>query len=107
MTTDTILVTGGTGYIGSHGCKALAVADFTPTYNNPMRGHCWPVQWGPFAHGDSRDRARLDTTLMECRPCAVMHFAAHLLVGESMTESALYHANNVIIDHAWYWAQLR
>ena len=35
MTGNTILVTGGAGYIGSHACKALARAGYTPViYDN-------------------------------------------------------------------------
>jgi UDP-arabinose 4-epimerase len=96
MTDKAILVTGGAGYIGSHACKALAAAGFTPVcYDNLMRGHRRAVQWGPFVHGDIRDRARLDGVLAEYRPQAVMHFAAHSLVGESVGDPALYYANNV------------
>jgi UDP-arabinose 4-epimerase len=96
MTNHTILVTGGAGYIGSHACKALAAAGFTPVcYDNLMRGHRWAVRWGPFVHGDIRDRARLDAVLAEYRPLAAMHFAAHSLVGESVGDPALYYANNV------------
>lgn len=58
MTNHTILVTSGAGYIGSHACKALAAAGFTPiTYDNLMRGHRRAVQWGPFVHGDICNRA--------------------------------------------------
>ena len=48
-----ILVTGGAGYIGSHTCKALAKAGFTPvTYDNLSTGHKENVQWGPLVIGD-------------------------------------------------------
>ena len=48
-----ILVTGGAGYIGSHTCKALAAAGFTPiTYDNMVYGHDWAVNWGPLVRGD-------------------------------------------------------
>ena len=42
----TILVTGGAGYVGSHACKALAVAGYTPiVYDNLSRGHREAVRW--------------------------------------------------------------
>ena len=42
-----VLVTGGAGYIGSHTCKALANAGYTPvTYDSLVHGHRWAVQWG-------------------------------------------------------------
>ncbi len=48
MNQQRVLVTGGAGYIGSHVCKALAGAGFTPvTYDNLCRGHEGAVRWGP------------------------------------------------------------
>jgi nucleoside-diphosphate-sugar epimerase len=42
----TILVTGGAGFVGSHTCKALARAGYTPiTFGNLERRHDWVVQW--------------------------------------------------------------
>jgi UDP-arabinose 4-epimerase len=39
-----VLVTGGAGYIGSHACKALAVAGHEPVvYDNLSGGHRWAV----------------------------------------------------------------
>ena len=52
-----ILVTGGAGYIGSHACKALAQAGYTPiAYDNLVYGHSSAVRWGPLEHGDIVDR---------------------------------------------------
>ena len=46
---QTILVTGGAGYIGSHACKALAAAGYMPVvYDNMEYGHDWAVKWGPW-----------------------------------------------------------
>src|SRR4051794_11125943 len=46
--TQSILVTGGAGYVGSHACKALAAAGLVPvTYDNLGRGHRDAVRWGP------------------------------------------------------------
>ena len=56
-----VLVTGGAGYIGSHACKALAAAGYTPvTYDSLATGWREAVQFGPFETGDLRDRERLD-----------------------------------------------
>ena len=42
---DTVLVTGGAGYIGSHACKALARAGFRPiAYDNLTYGHTEAVK---------------------------------------------------------------
>ena len=91
-----ILVTGGAGYIGSHACKALAAAGYTPvTYDNLSTGWEDAVQFGPFEKGDLIDRARLDQVFAAYQPIAVMHFAALSQVGESIREPELYWYNNV------------
>ena len=47
-----VLVTGGAGYIGSHACKALKQAGFTPvTFDNLVTGWTDAVKFGPFEHG--------------------------------------------------------
>jgi UDP-arabinose 4-epimerase len=92
----TVLVTGGAGYVGAHGCKALAAAGYRPVvYDNLIHGHEWAVQWGPFERGELSDRARLDEVFVSHRPEAVMHFAAFTAVGESVTDPGKYYRNNV------------
>ncbi|MDT8326087.1 MAG: UDP-glucose 4-epimerase GalE [Roseovarius sp.] len=91
-----ILVTGGAGYIGSHACKALKAAGYTPvTYDNLSTGWQEAVKFGPFEQGELTDRARLDQIFAAYQPVAVMHFAALSQVGESMREPGLYWHNNV------------
>ncbi|MCT4559057.1 MAG: UDP-glucose 4-epimerase GalE [Pelagimonas sp.] len=91
-----ILVTGGAGYIGSHACKALKAAGYTPvTYDNLVTGWQDAVKFGPFERGDLTDRARLDDVFAKYQPAAVMHFAALSQVGEAMTEPGRYWRNNV------------
>jgi UDP-arabinose 4-epimerase len=92
-----VLVTGGAGYIGSHAAKALARAGYEPVVlDNLAQGHRWAVQWGPLIEADLADTERLKQTLREQRVEAVMHFAAHLQVGESITEPRKYFWNNVV-----------
>ena len=92
-----ILVTGGAGYIGSHACKALKAAGFTPvTYDNLITGWQDSVKFGPFERGDLLDRARLDQVFAQYQPVAVMHFAALSQVPESMAEPGKYWRNNVM-----------
>lgn len=91
-----ILVTGGAGYIGSHACKALAQAGYTPvTYDNLVYGHREAVRWGELEIGDIGDRRRLDEVIEHYKPAAVLHFAAYTYVGESVKEPAKYYRNNV------------
>jgi UDP-arabinose 4-epimerase len=93
---STVLVTGGAGYIGSHVCKALATAGFSPvTYDQLIYGHKYAVKWGPLEIGDVRDRARLDEVLVRYQPIAVLHFAAFTYVGESIQNPGKYYSNNV------------
>lgn len=94
--TSPVLVTGGAGYIGSHACKALAKAGYTPiTYDSLVYGHQSAVRWGPFELGDIADRARLDNVITQHRPTAIMHFAAFTYVGESVQDPGKYYRNNV------------
>lgn len=91
-----VLVTGGAGYIGSHACKALRAAGYTPvTYDNLVTGWQDAVKFGPFEQGDLMDRARLDEVFAKYAPVAVMHFAALSQVGEAMSEPGRYWRNNV------------
>ncbi len=93
---DVVLVTGGAGYIGSHACKALAQAGYTPVvFDNLVYGHRWAVRWGPLEVGDIADRERIDQVIRRYRPAAVMHFAAFTYVGESVTDPGKYYRNNV------------
>ena len=82
-----ILVTGGAGYIGSHACKALAKAGYTPiAYDNLVYGHERAVKWGPLEVGDILDAERLSEIFKKNQPSAVLHFAAYAYVGESVQE---------------------
>ena len=54
VSSRSVLVTGGAGYIGAHTCKALSQAGYLPvTYDNLSTGHREAVQWGPLEVGES------------------------------------------------------
>ena len=91
-----ILVTGGAGYIGSHTCKALALAGHTPVVlDNFSTGHRWAVRWGPLVEGDVADRALVRETLAAFAIDSVIHFAANASVGESIAHPFRYLHDNV------------
>jgi len=93
---ETILVTGGAGYVGSHACKALARAGYRPVaYDSLIRGHREAVRWGPLVQADLADAKRLTDTIKRFEVAAVLHFAAFAYVGESVEEPGLYFRNNV------------
>ena len=94
--TQTVLVTGGAGYIGSHCCKLLASAGYRPVvYDDLSTGHRDFVKWGPLVEGDIRDRGKLADVLAAHRPALVMHFAALALVGDSVVQPERYWDVNV------------
>ena len=96
MSNQTVLVTGGAGYVGSHTCKMLSQCGYLPvTYDNLSMGHTWAVQWGPLEVGDIADEARLNQVISQYDPIAVMHFAANAYVGESVFDPGKYWNNNV------------
>jgi UDP-arabinose 4-epimerase len=92
-----VLVTGGAGYIGSHAAEALARSGHEPiVLDNLSTGHRWAVKWGPFVEGDLANQEVLSRILQEQQIETVMHFAACLLVGESVREPRKYFWNNVV-----------
>src|SRR5581483_11088908 len=94
---QTILVTGGAGYIGSHACKALARAGYRPvSFDNLVAGHRDAVRWGPLVEADLADPAAIDAALARFDVAAVMHFAAYAYVGESVRQPERYFQNNVV-----------
>ncbi len=91
-----VLVTGGAGYIGSHACKALNLAGYTPVaFDNLSTGHADAVRYGPLVQGDVRDAAAVAAALRAHDARAVIHFAASAYVGESMRDPGLYYDNNL------------
>jgi UDP-arabinose 4-epimerase len=91
-----ILVVGGAGYIGSHTAKTLKQAGHTPVvFDNLSTGHRWAVRWGPLVEADLADINAILHTLRDHQIEAVIHFAAHAYVGESMQNPGKYFRNNV------------
>jgi len=90
-----ILVTGGAGYIGSHAARALRRSGYEVViYDNLSTGFRRLAQGFELVEGDVGDDARLRPIL--ARVDAVMHFAAHAYVGESVENPRKYFHNNVL-----------
>ena len=93
---QTIIVTGGAGYIGSHFCKVAKQNGYNPVvYDNLSTGFEKLVKWGDFVKGDIKDTELLTQTFKKYNPIAVVHFAAYSQVGESMKNPYKYYENNV------------
>jgi UDP-glucose 4-epimerase len=93
-----ILVTGGAGYIGSTTAAYFLEAGHQVTvYDNLSYGHREAVpSKATFIQGDIGDRSALDILFQSQQFDAVVHFAAFIEAGESMTNPGKYFRNNVV-----------
>ena len=91
-----VLVIGGAGYIGSHMVLDLLRAGYpVVTLDDLSRGHRELVPGGDFIEGDLGNPAVLEQVFSQYPIKAVMHFAAHSQVGESVQQPLEYYRNNV------------
>ena len=93
-----VLVTGGAGYIGSHATLQLLDAGYpVVVLDNLYSGHRWAVdQRAQFVEGDIADADLVSDLLQENQVDAVMHFAGHIVVPESVENPGKYYQNNVV-----------
>ena len=100
-----VLVAGGAGYVGSHTVLALAEAGYDVViYDDLSAGHresvdriarSFPGRSIRLVQGEIGDRAGVLAALRESAATAVLHFAARLLVGESVAQPLGYYRTNV------------
>ena len=91
-----ILVVGGAGYIGSHMVQFLSSQNCQITVlDNLSFGHRDAVAAEQLVVGDLADIDSLDRLFSEHTFDVVIHFASSILVGESVTDPAIYYRNNV------------
>ncbi len=99
-----ILLTGGTGYIGSHTAVALIQAghevvlfdNLSNSQANVVDALATITGTQPrFVEGDIRDTALMSQTLQHHHIDAVIHFAGLKAVGESVAKPLTYYDNNV------------
>lgn len=104
MTKPTILLTGATGYIGSHTWLALQAAGYSVVGVDNFSNSSAEVlerlaqlsgQTPVFEQVDVCDAAALSAVFARHRPAAVVHFAAFKAVGESTAKPLDYYRNNI------------
>jgi len=92
---QSVLVVGGAGYIGSHAAHALKRRGIEAIiYDNLCTGHASLAEGFELVAGDISDRERLRPLLERVQ--AVMHFAAHAYVGESVLNPRKYFQNDFV-----------
>lgn len=95
MKNQKILVTGGAGYIGSHVVRQLGEAGYDLViYDNCSTGNPSSVLYGELVVGDLSDIESLYRTFAQHQFTAVLHFAASMVVPESVAHPLDYYANN-------------
>ncbi len=105
-----VLVTGGTGYIGSYCVRMLSQQGYrVVVLDNLVYGHRQSIDENivQFVEGDIRDDALVDSILGTGDIAAVMHFAAYAYVGESVKDPSRYYDNNVAASLALLRSMLR
>lgn len=92
---ENILVTGGAGYIGSHVVRDLGEAGYRPVvYDNLSTGNREHVLCGTFVKGDLKETALLARIIRDYHIKSVLHFAAYIVVEESVRNPFKYYENN-------------
>ncbi len=90
-----LLVTGGAGYIGSHVLRQLGEAGHDiVVIDNLSTGHAWAVTCGRLEQGDLADVDFVHRVFAREAFEAVLHFAAAIVVPESVVNPLKYYANN-------------
>src|SRR4029453_10852847 len=104
-----VLVTGGAGYIGSHmvlelvdaGETVVVLDDLSTGFRAPA-----PPE-APFVTGDARDAGRVSRLVDEHRIDGILHFAAKIVVPESVADPLAYYLNNTVKSRTLIEAAVR
>ncbi len=92
-----ILVAGGAGYIGSHTVRELQRQGYqVVVFDNLSKGHAQAIENAPLIVGDLLHPAEIEAVFHQHPDIAgVIHFAAYVEVGESMSHPGKYFHNNI------------
>jgi UDP-glucose 4-epimerase len=98
----TNLVTGGAGYIGSHMVHALVEAgERVVVLDNLSTGFDWAVAGNvPLVVGETGDQTLVATIIKEQQVEAIIHFAASIVVPDSVADPLGYYKNNTVNSRA-------
>jgi UDP-glucose 4-epimerase len=98
----TILVTGGAGYIGSHMVHALVDAgEPVVVLDNLSTGFDWAIPKSvPLVVGETGDQTLVATLIAEHGVDAIIHFAASIVVPDSIADPLGYYRNNTVNSRA-------
>ena len=98
----TVLVTGGAGYIGSHMVHALADAgERVVVLDNLSTGFKWALPAGvPLIAGETGDQPLVQKLIGEHQVEAIIHFAASIVVPDSVADPLGYYKNNTVNSRA-------
>ncbi len=105
----TILVTGGAGYIGSQMAYQLVDSgERVVVLDNLSTGFDWAIPPGvPAVAGDVGDARLLDALIAEHGVSAIIHFAASVVVPESVADPLRYYRNNTVNSRSLIEAAVR
>jgi UDP-glucose 4-epimerase len=94
-TRDTVLVSGGAGYIGSHVVRQLCEAgEQVVVLDDLSTGFRSAVPEGLLVTGNTGDRDLVTALLAGHKVTTILHFAAHTIVPESVSDPLKYYGNN-------------
>lgn len=99
---DTVMVTGGAGYIGSHTVLALLDAGRSVVVvDNLSTGFRWAVDpRAAFVEAEVADDAAMRAMIRDHSVTAILHFAGSVIVPESVSDPLKYYRNNTVASRS-------